>query len=156
MRKAAMVVERWVTVLASTLLAAMVLVILLQVVFRYAINLSLAWTEEIGRYLFVWVCLLGASLAYRLAAHSGYETFVRAMPKKVAKWVMVGVDVAVALFGLVMLIASAELIESGFGQLTPATEFPIGYVYFAFPLTGLVTLLFVADALRARARGVAD
>lgn len=156
MQRAAQVVERWLTVVTSTLLVAMVVVILLQVVFRYAVNVSLAWTEEVGRYLFVWVCLLGAALAYRVAAHSGYETFVRALSPKTANWVMGFVDLAVALFSLVMVIASAQLIESGMGQLTPATEIAIGYVYFAFPAAGLITLLFVADAIRARARRARD
>ena len=153
MQKAAQIVERWLTFVTSALLVAMVVVILLQVVFRYAVNVSLAWTEEVGRYLFVWVCLLGAALAYRLASHSGYETFVRAMPERMFNWVMGGVDVTVGIFGLAMVIASADLIEAGLGQLTPATQIAIGYVYFAFPLAGALTLFFVIDALGARLRG---
>lgn len=150
MSSAARVIERWLTVLTSTLLVAMVLVILAQVVFRYALNLSLAWTEEVGRYLFVWVCLLGAALAYRLGQHSGYEALVRALPRRGAYWVMVGVDLAVAVFSVVLLVASIDLIEAGMGQFTPATQFRIGYVYLAFPLSGLLMLVFVADALRRR------
>ena len=71
MEKLAALTERGLKVFTGTLLAAMVVVILLQVTFRYALNLSLAWTEEVGRYLFVWICLFGASLAYRYGQHSG-------------------------------------------------------------------------------------
>lgn len=156
MQRAAQFVERWLTVFTCVLLVAMVVVILLQVIFRYAVNVSLAWTEEVGRYLFVWVCLLGSALAYRLAAHSGYETFVMGLSPKAANRVMGFVDFAVGVFSLVMVIASKELIEAGMGQFTPATEFPIGYVYIAFPIAGLITLLFVADSLRVRARGVPE
>jgi TRAP-type transport system small permease protein len=148
--RTARVVERWLEVVTSTLLVAMVLVILAQVLFRYVLNLSLAWTEEVGRYLFVWICLLGASLAYRMGQHSGYETVVQALPRKAAYWVMNGVDAAVAVFSVVMMIAARDLIDAGLGQLTPATQFRIGYVYLAFPLSALIMLVFVADALRLR------
>jgi TRAP-type C4-dicarboxylate transport system permease small subunit len=145
-------VERWLRVFTSALLAAMVLVIVAQVVFRYGLNVSLAWTEEVGRYLFVWICLLGASLGYRHGQHSGYESVVAAMPPKAARWVMVGVDGLVAAFSIVLIVASRELIDAGMGQLTPATQFRIAYVYAAFPLSGLITLLFVVDAVRKRRR----
>jgi TRAP-type C4-dicarboxylate transport system permease small subunit len=145
-------VERWLKVFTAALLAAMVAVILAQVIFRYAVNMSLAWTEEVGRYLFVWICLFGAALGYRYSQHSGYESVVAALPPRAARWVMTGVDALVALFSVVLIVASRELIEAGMGQLTPATQFRIAYIYVAFPLSGLITLLFVADAARARWR----
>ena len=150
MEKLAALTERGLKVFTGTLLAAMVIVILLQVTFRYALNLSLAWTEEVGRYLFVWICLFGASLAYRFGQHSGYETVVAAMPAAVGRWVMRGVNVLVAVFSIVLIVSSRELIEAGMGQLTPATQFRIAYIYLAFPLSAVATLIFVADALRRR------
>lgn len=152
MTRFAEAVERWLKVFGAALLAAMVAVILAQVVFRYAVNMSLAWTEEVGRYLFVWICLVGAALAYRFSQHSGYETVVAALPPRVARWVMTAVDVLVAVFSIVLIVASRELIEAGMGQFTPATQVRIAYIYVAFPVSGLVTLLFVADAVRARWR----
>ena len=148
MEKLAALTERGLRAFTGTLLAAMVIVILLQVTFRYALNLSLAWTEEVGRYLFVWICLFGASLAYRYGQHSGYETVVAAMPAGVGRWVMRGVDVLVAVFSVVLILSSRELIEAGMGQLTPATQFRIAYIYLAFPLSAVTMLIFVADALR--------
>jgi TRAP-type C4-dicarboxylate transport system permease small subunit len=148
----AQLVERWLKVFTSTLLVAMVLVILAQVIFRYVLNLSLAWTEEVGRYLFVWVCLFGASLGYRYGQHSGYETVVAALPPALGRWVTSAVDGLVALFSVVLVVSSRELIEAGMGQLTPATELRIAYIYYAFPLSAMVTLLFVADAVSGRWR----
>ena len=150
MEKFAALTERALKVFTGALLAAMVIVILLQVTFRYALNLSLAWTEEVGRYLFVWICLFGASLAYRYGQHSGYETLVAAMPAAVGRWVTRGVDVLVAIFSIVLIVSSKELIEAGMGQVTPATQLVIAYIYFAFPLSAVTTLIFVADALRRR------
>jgi TRAP-type transport system small permease protein len=146
--KLALLTERCLKLFTSVLLAAMVLVILVQVASRYALDLSLAWSEETGRYLFVWICLFGASLAYRLGQHSGYESLVAALPPGVGRWVTKGVHVLVAVFSIIVVVSSDELIKAGMGQLTPATEFRIAYVYLAFPLSALTTLVFVADALR--------
>ena len=150
MPRLATLTERWLKVFTGALLVTMVIVILSQVVFRYALNISLAWTEEVGRYLFVWICLLGASLAYRLGQHSGYESVVGALPATAQRWVMGGVDLLVACFSVIMVVSSRELIEAGLGQVTPATQFRIAYVYVAFPLSALATLIFVADAIRRR------
>ena len=51
-------------------------------------------------------------------------------------------------FSVVLIVSSRELIEAGMGQVTPATQFRIAYVYLAFPLSAVVTLIFVVDALR--------
>ena len=152
MSRVAEFTERWLKVFSSALLVAMVFVILSQIAFRYAINVSLAWTEEIGRYLFVWICLFGAALGFRLAQHSGYESVVSAMPASVQRWLMTAVDLLVGLFSIVLVVSSIDLIDAGFGQLTPATQFRIAYVYFAFPLSAIATLIFVADSIRARFR----
>ena len=64
------------------------------------------------------------------------------------RWLMRGVDVLVAIFSVVLVVSSRELIEAGMGQVTPATQFRIAYVYVAFPLSAVATLIFVADALR--------
>ena len=55
--------------IASVLTAGMVAVIFLQVVNRYVFNSPIAWTEEVARFLFVWLSFLGAFLAIRANAH---------------------------------------------------------------------------------------
>ena len=51
-------------ILCVVLLAAMSILIVVQVFFRYALNNSLSWTEELARYMFIWliyICLLYTS-----------------------------------------------------------------------------------------------
>lgn len=145
--------ERLLKPFTGTLLVLMVLVIAAQVLFRYVLNQSLAWTEEVGRYLFVWISLFGVSLGYRAGEHSGYESLVRALPVDLARAVMVGVDLLIAAFSLVLAFTSGQLISSGMGQLTPSTQIPIALIYLAFPLSVIPTLIFIADALPRRWRG---
>ncbi|MBT5219655.1 MAG: TRAP transporter small permease [Woeseia sp.] len=51
------------------LLVAIVTVTFLQVISRYVLQTSLAWTEELARYLFIWLAALGAAYAFKMRAH---------------------------------------------------------------------------------------
>ncbi|TVM19253.1 TRAP transporter small permease [Oceanidesulfovibrio indonesiensis] len=59
---------------------SMAAVIGLQVFFRYALNDSLFWSEELGRLILVWLTFLGASVAYKRGAHIGVDALVNALP----------------------------------------------------------------------------
>lgn len=145
--------ERFVKAFTAVLMVLMVFATFAQVLFRYFFDYSLAWTEEVGRYLFVWICLFGVSLGYRVAEHSGYESLVAMAPASVRRWLLAAVDVLVAVFAIVVAVTSRDLIQAGMTQLTSATQFPISYVYLAFPLSAVPTLIFVTDSLARRWRG---
>ncbi len=75
--------------LTSGILAALLLIVLMQVVSRYIFNNSLSWTEEASRYLMIWGVLLGVSLAYRNGYLISIETFVNRFPASVGRVVQV-------------------------------------------------------------------
>lgn len=56
-------------VAAVALLAAIFVILLLQIAFRYVLNAPLVWTEELARYLYIWACYLGAAVALRRGNH---------------------------------------------------------------------------------------
>mgnify|MGYP003608844836 FL=1 len=67
---------------------AMTLVIFLQVIFRYFLLQSLSWSEEVARYLFVWLTFLGASVVARSRSHITVESVVnRIKPESLRKGV---------------------------------------------------------------------
>lgn len=66
--------------LAGFLLVAMLLVVVLQIVFRYVLNDSLIWSEEIAKAMMVWTAFLSAPWAYRIGANVRIELFINEMP----------------------------------------------------------------------------
>jgi TRAP-type C4-dicarboxylate transport system permease small subunit len=60
--------EAWIL---SVLMAAITIVVFIQVVFRFVLNDPLTWTDETSRYLLIWISLIGAAAAVRLGAHYG-------------------------------------------------------------------------------------
>ncbi|UZP66254.1 TRAP transporter small permease [Desulfovibrio mangrovi] len=75
------VCERFEELLGSALLFVMVSIAFINVITRYCIKMSLAWTEEITVNLFVWVVLLGTAFAFRKDSHLGVTMFYDALPK---------------------------------------------------------------------------
>ena len=55
------------------LVGFMVVVVFLQVIFRFILHASLPWSEEASRYIMIWISLLGASVGLRHKAHIGVE-----------------------------------------------------------------------------------
>jgi TRAP-type C4-dicarboxylate transport system permease small subunit len=59
------------------LVSVMTLIVFLQVIYRYILTEPLHWSEEMARYLFVWLSLLGATLAFQRRGHFGFEILVQ-------------------------------------------------------------------------------
>lgn len=71
-----------VEVVAVLLLMALAAVVVLAVVFRYVLNDSLTWYDEVASVLLAWITYFGASLAALRRAHLGFSAFVLSLPVK--------------------------------------------------------------------------
>ena len=71
-------INRWIEYLLFGLGFSMALVVALQVFFRYVLNHSLFWSEELARFLLIWIGVLGAAYAFRTGVHLGLDV----LPKK--------------------------------------------------------------------------
>lgn len=122
---------------------AMVTIVFLQVLFRYAIHSPLSWTEELARYIFVWFSLLGAALAMRRKAHFGLEFIVERLPSVITAWLAIAVNVVLGLFLLLILRESVNWFALYGDQTSPAMEISFWMVFVALPVSALLILLEV-------------
>src|SRR3954452_8399124 len=74
-------VARLETVAVILLMALLTAVTFAQVITRYLLGDPLIWSEELARYLFVWVSMIGAALAIREGGHFGLDLLIRPMPR---------------------------------------------------------------------------
>ena len=86
------------------LVVAMTVVVFLQVFYRYVLTQPLYWSEELARYLFVWLSILGATLGLQRGGHFGLDILCRRLPEKgrrYTQWLihlLMGVVIFVILF----------------------------------------------------------
>lgn len=124
----------------STFLLLAVLVFA-QVVTRFVISYPLAWTEEISRYLTVYIVFLGSALAMRQRLHIAIDflpEIVSAVNKKRLNMVILVICAvfftALTYFGTVLTVTVAE-------QSTPTLQFSMAWAYAAIPLGSFMMLL---------------
>jgi TRAP-type C4-dicarboxylate transport system permease small subunit len=132
--------------------AVMTLVAFVNVITRYFIRYSLAFTEELVVSLFVWLTLLGTAVAFRQGAHLAFELLVGRLPRRLRRlllWVSAGTStalfLALAYYG-VHQIRSERLL----GTTSEALAIPQWWYTLGIPVFGvLVVVRIVQGALRA-------
>ena len=131
-------IMRW-SVIA--LLSMMVLIVFTNVVSRYYLHASLAWSEEVARFMLVWLVFIGSFLAYIHDEHLGLDILVTKFPPNVRKVVAIGTNLLVILALYAVMEGGYLLMRDNFDWLSSAAEIPQGYVYFIVPFTcGLMLL----------------
>lgn len=126
--------------LLIALLAAMVVVIFVNVLLRYLGESAFLWGEEVGRHLMIWLTFVGAGLALRYGAHVGVDTLQQALPARAAQLLR-------ALIALLTLVLFATLMIEGIDyawrtrfQASAALQIPMAWVYAGMPIGCLLLL----------------
>ena len=133
--------EKVIRYLVLTLLGLMVIIVFANVVSRYYLQFSLAWSEEVARFMLVWLVFLGSFLAYIHDEHLGLDILVKKFPPLLRKITAVGANMLV-IFALYAVMEGGYLMMiANFDWLSPAAEIPQGYIYVVVPLScGLMIL----------------
>ena len=140
-------------VLLLILFVAVVL-IFMQVVMRYVFQNSLSWSEELGRYLFIWLTWLSTGYAVRKKRHLRIEVITDFFNER-GKLILDIVTMIVWSGFTVFLINKSWHITTMIwrrGQLTPALEIPTAFAYAAVPVGALIMLLRLIDEIIRSAR----
>lgn len=119
---------RWLMVL---IIGSMTALVFLNVVLRYGFNSNLAITEEIGRYLFVWLTFLGAISAFIRNRHVRVDTFLRLMPPNTQRVVGIISSLAMLACCVLILIGGWQLTQSNMSNYLPISDLPVATLYFA-------------------------
>lgn len=134
------------------LLAVMTGVAFLNVVTRYVIRYSLAFTEEVVVSLFVWLTLFGASVAFRQGAHLGFTYLVERLPRPARRLTLwFATTLALVLFGALIWFGVGQIrSERMLGATSEALAIPQWWYTAGIPVIGLLILArIVQGALRA-------
>ena len=128
-------------------LIAMTLIMGIQVFSRYIIGVSLSWSEEITRYLFIWSAFLSVSLCTRKCISIKIDQFIQMFPKR-GKSLFKVLNLTIEFIFFVYLIPYSYLylkatIESG--QVSPACGIPMYYVQSAPFVCFLITAFRIAE-----------
>ena len=119
----------------------LIFVSILQVFFRYVLNYSLSWTEEIGRYSFVWLTFVGAAICVRTDSHIGLDIVTKRLSKRNQFAFRTLVEIGTLAFLLFLMYEGGLIARKTFTQVSAALHVPMGVFYLSIPVGAL--LMFI-------------
>lgn len=129
--------------LAGFLIAAMTILVFLQVVFRYLLDAPLDWSEEMASFAFVWMALLGASVGLKYDEHPRLDIFYEIFPGWIKKICGLIINLAILFMLVVLFIFGVKLTIAMQMQRTAALGYSVSYVYAVLPLSAIVMFIHV-------------
>ncbi|WP_134702803.1 TRAP transporter small permease [Ammoniphilus sp. YIM 78166] len=125
-----------ITIFAATLL------VFINVVLRL-FGMGTTWSEELIRYLIIWLTFIGASICVRKGEHVGIELLPELLPDRIKKFLALIVNTIVILFLLFLLKYSVELVQFNQknGQIAPALGIPMYIIYLSVPIGTLLMMI---------------
>lgn len=124
----------------ASFLGLLTLIMFLQVVFRYLFNNSLTWSEELAKFIFIWITFLGSAICLRDKLHLKVDFLVNQLPSKY-KMIMETLNTAlITVFSGVMTVIGFLWVVNVSGTLSPAMGLPLNIVFYsAFPVSTALT-----------------
>ena len=143
-------VERYSTVLSWLLVASVAILIVpvsLQIFSRYTELIpSYIWTEEMARFLFIWMIMIGAMIGVREGTHFEVDVWPRLRPKPAAALALVS-GTAVLVLALVFVWAGFEFTRFAWNRISELAELPLWLIHIAWPITGLTWIVFLGEQI---------
>jgi TRAP-type C4-dicarboxylate transport system permease small subunit len=138
--------HRLLTWLLVASVAILIVPITLQIIARYTqLFPAYIWTEELSRFLFIWMVMLGAMIGIRERTHFEVDVWPDLGPRAGAALRVVS-NVFVLIFALVFVYWGARFLSFGWYQSSELAELPMGFIFTAWPLAGATWLLFLGEA----------
>lgn len=128
-------------VLMVVLLTGMVVIVFSNVISRYFLDASLAWSEEISRFMMIWLAFIGAVAAYVNDEHLALDMLVNVLPRKIAGIIAVVADLLILFVLYMMIIGGYEITVSSWAWLSPASETRYGLIYLIVPICATIMFL---------------
>ncbi len=138
--------------LLIVLMSLLVLDVLWQVFSRYVLNSPSSFTDEIAGFLLIWVGLLGAAYVSGKNEHLAIDYFAKKLSGKRQRHLQFVTRIAIAFFAIsTLIIGGSWLVYTRFylGVKSSALGIPLGYVYLALPISGML-ILYYALAIRQK------
>ena len=135
--------DRAVDALCSSMCLGLTAISFVAVICRYVFNSSLTWSEELTRYMFIWVVFLGAAIGVRERTHIAVDLFAGRLGLRgdaALSWIE---RLATLAFAGFVAIPGWTFVIVGMGNRSAAMEIPMGFVYAAPVVGGLLMAVYV-------------
>jgi TRAP-type C4-dicarboxylate transport system permease small subunit len=122
--------------------SAIFVIIVLTVITRYGFNSVMSWSEEVPRYLLIWISFLGAAICVDLKDHIAFDYLYKRFPGPLRATVQLLINAAIFAFGYLMLAFGIRFVEAFGGDFMESIPFTNVWYYTAMPVSGGLIMLY--------------
>lgn len=137
--------DKIIELLLVSILSAMVINVLWQIITRYFSASPSSFSDELARYLMIWLGLIGSAYVSGKKEHVSIDYFLKKLNHKKRVLLNRTIGFIILFFAFfVMIIGGGHLvfITIKLEQLSPSLQIPLGFVYSAIPLSGLIIIFY--------------
>jgi TRAP-type C4-dicarboxylate transport system permease small subunit len=139
---------RLLQVLLTLLMGLLMVPVTMQIFSRYiGLIPRYIWTEEIARFCFIWIILIGAMIAVRDGSHFAVDLLPNPKTKRGEAVGRMFVDFIMFLVALIFIVWGWPLVQFGLLQSSEIADLPMIAIYIAWPLAGVTWILFLGEKL---------
>lgn len=143
--------DKWIAHFLVVLMALMVLNVTWQVVSRYVFQSPSSFTDELSRYMLIWVGMLGAAYVAGKNEHLAIDILLTKLEEKAQDKLMILINSCIFIFALVvMVIGGSNLVYLTFilEQKSAVLQIPLAYIYGIIPFSGLLVIYYQVVAIK--------
>jgi C4-dicarboxylate transporter DctQ subunit len=139
--------ENFEKVLANFCLAFLVILLGLQVFFRYFLHLGLSWSEELSRFSFIWFVYITGSLAAQKGTHIRVTAAVGLLPERGQKYARLAADVIWVLFNAAIVVSGFLLVQSmlTYPMFSASLYISMAYIYMVIPAAHVLMIIRIME-----------
>lgn len=134
-------IRKLVKITIIAMFGLLVLVVFSQVIARFVFNDPFRWSEEMARYLQVWIIILTSTICVRKGTHLAVDYATYALPFVYKKLLKLLILLLIMFYVIIVTIYGVKIVNTIIMQSSPAMQIPMYLVYLAVPIGGF--LMFV-------------
>ncbi len=132
-------VVRWICIVLATVLFVIIIV---AVIARYGFGQAVSWTEEVPRYLLIWISFLAGAVCVLRREHVGFDVLFNALPPLPRRVLALILNILVFLFGWVVFRYGIDFVNDFGSDLMETIPYTNYWYYPAMPVSGFLIMLF--------------
>lgn len=130
----------------TVLMGVLIIPVTMQIFARYIGFIPrYIWTEELARFCFIWIILVGAMIAMRDDEHFKVDLLPTPKSNRGKALSLMFVDAMTFVMAAIFVVWGWPLVEFGLLQTSEMAELPMVFIYIAWPLTGVTWILFLSE-----------
>ncbi len=143
---------QFLTMLLAASVAILVVPVTLQIISRYtALIPSYIWTEEMARFLFIWMVMIGAMIGVREGSHFEVDVWPTLSRRSEAA-IRIVARLGILAFALVLVWAGTEFTRFAWHRTSELADLPLWLIHIAWPVTGVTWIVFLGEQFYDEAR----